>query len=215
MTRFLKPLGISDVSVETAVVRREVRIDDDSRADILIETDSACIVIENKIDAPDQPAQLRRYHAYATGQRSTSKVLYLTLHGDDPTDQSLDGLPLDEIACISYRSDVLDWLEDCIKEVVRVPHIREILAHYQGLLRRLTGQLTGELTMELKDLLATQHGDRYNFELAPMIVETMSDLSVEREWAFWAMLKQQLLNAGDRMWHFSPAPPIGDVSDPL
>lgn len=213
--RFVKPLGLPDVSFDTALVRREAAIDGESRADILIETDDACIVIENKIDAPDQPSQLKRYHDFAAGQRTHSKVFYLTVHGDDPSDQSLAGLPREAIECISYGSDVLAWLDDCIREVARVPHIREILAHYQGLLRKLAGKSTGELTMELKELLASRHGDGYNFELAPRIADAMTALSVEKESAFWETMKKQLLDPGERPWHLSRAPPIGVDSNPL
>ena len=149
LARFGKRFQIVDMVVDAARVRPEVRLDNKSRVDILIETDDTRIVIENKIYAGDQLGQLAKYHAYAV-QRPNSKVVYLTLHGNAPSRESLGDLRLDEVALVSYESDVLAWLDDCVKEAVRVPQVLEILAHYQGLLRKLTGKASGGLVMELK-----------------------------------------------------------------
>ena len=140
------------------------------------------------------------------------KVLYLTLHGDEPSEYSLGKLPRDEVPCISYEREVLEWLDDCIKEVARVPQIREILAHYQALLRKLTGKSTGELTVEIKDMLANKLGDRYNFELVPAITEAMTALSVDAEWEFWETLKQRLKCTSGRS--LTTVKEIEDTSNP-
>ena len=209
-------LNIEDLKLDDSSVRREVAISEESRADILMEVGDTGIVIENKIHAGDQTKQLERYHAYVADRYSRFKVFYLTLHGNDPSDGSLGNLSRDAVACVSYESDVLAWLDDCIKEVVRVPQIREILAHYQALLRKLTGKATGELTMDLKKLLgqkSVQDG-RYNFEVAPAIAEAMTAFSIETEWEFWKALKKQLLKAGDDgPWKLTLAEDIKDASN--
>ena len=107
---------------------------------------------------------------------------------------------MDEVKRISYESDVLSWLDDCIKEVARVPQIREILAHYQALLRRLTGKSTGELVMDLKELLKQKQGDTYNFQHAATITEAMAEFSIEAEWKFWCALQERLREKGNRPW---------------
>ena len=209
---FAKRFHIDHAGIESAQVWREVTIAEGSRADILMVVgEETCVVIENKIYAGDQPEQLQRYHAYANGWPN-SKVFYLTLHGDDPSDDSLGDLPLEMVACISYESDVLAWLDDCIKEVARIPQIREILAHYQALLRKLTGKSTGELTMDLKELLENKQGDKYNFELVPDIAEAMTAFSVDKEWRFWQTLKQTLLmkEENERPWRLKPVDGIED-----
>ena len=211
--RFLDRLDIRDIAVAGARVGCEVMIASDSRADILIETDDACIVIENKIGAPDQPRQLERYHAYAA-RRKTAKVVYLTLHLDEPSEESLGDLSLDDVKCICYETHVVAWLDDCIKEVARVPQVREILAHYQALLRKLTGTSTGELNMELMELLAKKQGEKYNLELVPAIMRAMTDLSVETEWAFWVTLRERLLEATHRGWRLLNVEGIDDASNP-
>ncbi|MYK84036.1 MAG: hypothetical protein F4024_15980, partial [Gammaproteobacteria bacterium] len=123
-------IEIPEAEIDSLQVWAEKTVGDNSRIDILMVAGDLCVVIENKIYAGDQPKQLERYHEHAA-QWPCSKVIYLTLHGDGPSDDSLGELPKDEVDCRSYESDVLAWLNDCIKEVARVPQIREILAHYE------------------------------------------------------------------------------------
>ena len=211
--RFVKRFHLDEAEVETARVRREETIAKGSRADILIETSEAMVVIENKIYAPDQPAQLERYHAYAD-KWAKSEVFYLTLHGEEPSSDSLGALPSEKVTCISYETDVLEWLDDCVKEVARVPQIREILVHYQGLLRKLTGRSTGELTMELKDLLWNEQGGKPNLELVPKIADAMTELSIDAEWTkFWLPLKRELLVEQEgRGWRLTSAEGVEDFT---
>ena len=210
---FAKRFCIDAEAIEHARVVCEETVAVGSRVDILIRTADTCIVIENKIYADDQPGQLQRYHAYASQCRNW-RVFYLTLHGDDPSDDSLGELSLDEVECISYESDVLSWLDDCIKQVARVPQIREILANYQALLRKLTGTATGELIMDLKTLLGNKQGEGYNFELVPAIADAMTALSVETEWNFWNSLEAGLLKIEDRAWRLTRVGGIGEGSNP-
>ena len=211
---FAERFCIRTQGIERARVWCEQTVAKGSRADILMQTDDTCVVVENKIYAGDQPRQLERYHAYAK-QWGSHKVIYLTPHGDAPSEDSLGCLQRDEVVCISYESDVLAWLDDCIKEVARIPQIREILAHYQALLRKLTGKSTGELVMDLKELLAHKQDDIYNFELAPKIAEAMTAFSIETEWQFWQTLKERLLKAGDRPWRLVALDAAEAASIPL
>ena len=201
LNRLHEQLQIDVVGAEAARVWRESKISEGSRADILVEIgDETMIVIENKIHAGDRHAQLERYHAYADGWHN-GKVVYLTLHGDKPSAESLGRLSLEQVICISYETDVVGWLDDCIKEVARMHQLREILVHYQTLLRKLTGKATGELTMELRELLLGEHRGKYNFEVAPNIAEAMAELSIEVEWTkFWQPLRDQLLQTTDGPW---------------
>jgi len=70
------------------------------------------IIIENKITAPDQNAQLARYHkAYPS-----STIIYLTLLGDSASPNSLSNeLKEDEYVKLSYRKDIKNWLNECLK----------------------------------------------------------------------------------------------------
>ena len=139
---FLDRLGIkTHGDLRRARVRTEADAGEHGRIDILLEMDELCIVIENKIYAHDQPKQLERYRRYASTRFVDDRVelLYLTLHGSEPDSHSLGCLRLQDIQCVSYESDIIEWLDACIKEVARIPQIRELVVQYQNLLRKLTG----------------------------------------------------------------------------
>jgi len=105
--------------------------------DILITTKSREIIIENKIYAGDQDKQLLRYRKYY----ENAVLLYLTLYGSEPSEISANGLKVGEdYHCISYRSHILDWLEECRKESVSKPFLRETINQYILLAKQLTRQ---------------------------------------------------------------------------
>ena len=192
--RLFPPLKdiVGEAELECATVGAEVTVGNNSRLDILIETDHWCIVIENKIYAGDQERQLERYHQHASSTGKSFRVYYLTLHRDYPSKYSLGCLKRDEVMCISYESDVHAWLDDCIKEVALVPQIREILSQYHALVGKLTGKGQRNLTMELKELLKQEHGGADNLKLASMIVDALTEVSIEAEWKFWETLRESL-----------------------
>lgn len=109
------------------------------RIDILImDKNGYSISIENKIYATDQEKQLKRYWNYNRGK---NMVLYLTLNGVSPSDDSKSDLVEGEhFWCMSYRDNIINWLELCQKEAFDVPILRETLKQYAILLKKLTNQ---------------------------------------------------------------------------
>ena len=181
----------------------EVDAGEHGRIDIMFEMGDFCVVIENKIYAPDQPNQLERYHEYASTRHVEDRVrlLYLTLHGSEPNNDSLGSLPLQKVKCISYESDIIGWLDACIKEVAIIPQIRELLVQYQNLLRKLTGRHDGVLTMVLENILKEKQGDTYNFELVSPLVDALNGMRIEMEWQFWESLRERLTGRKEsRAW---------------
>lgn len=149
------------------------------RIDILItdrsETGSGkdsghAIIIENKIWAADQPNQLQRYDKYACGTYSSDGylLLYLTLDGKEPTDQSKGALT--NYRCISYRSDIIGWLQQCAQLAYDKPRVRETINQYIDLIQQLTNQNTMEQNKEQLQLLTE------NFEQATTIEQSMPDV---------------------------------------
>ena len=148
------------------------------RIDILI-TDGTqgghAIIIENKIWAADQPNQLVRYHNFAHETYGKSTLLYLTLNGDEPSDQSRGGLNArsGDYQCISYRSDIIGWLRQCAQLAFDKPCVRETINQYIDLLQQLTNQNTMEQNKEQLIRLLT---DKENFEQATAIEQSMPDV---------------------------------------
>lgn len=117
--------------------------------DILITNDvRQAILIENKIGAGDQPQQLQRYHDRLRKRGFDDiSLLYLTLDGYDPSEDSIGTLYYQSI---SYRDDLPPWLEGCQKRAYDEPALRESIAQYLQLVRKLTGTDFSEAYM--KDL---------------------------------------------------------------
>lgn len=121
------------------------------RIDILINDGKSNIIIENKIGAGDQNQQLLRYNKFDTN----APLLYLTLEGNEPSIYSISDknnenrLSLGkDFVCISYRTNIVNWLENCIKEMANKPIIRESLNQYLVLVKQLTRQSTNNKMKE-------------------------------------------------------------------
>lgn len=156
----ISDLNDFDFPTENAIVKVEYVIgpitdDEGGRIDILIlsKDKKKGIIIENKIYASDQPRQLYRYYKFAQNLQE-HRILYLTLDGKDPSNDSItnkagndklkgqgnsdDGKA--DFYCISYASDILRWLESCVEKTTQKPLLRETLAQYIDLLKKLTHQ---------------------------------------------------------------------------
>ena len=147
LTDFLGHVGVKDFEQRGIRVERER-----DNIDILITNDDKqAVVIENKIWAGDQPEQLLRYHATLTEQGyGRIHLLYLTLDGHDPAEDSAGGLPYETM---SYRDTLSPWLERCQQRAYDEPELRESVAQYRQLIRKLTGTDTGRAYMnELTEL---------------------------------------------------------------
>ena len=195
---------------ETFRVRSEERTDQ-GQFDILLEKEKeACIVIENKIDAGDQDSQLNRYYQDAKKRFTDSqiKLIYLTLDGSQPDEKSLKAvngqgrdLSMDDVIRISYREDIIHWLEECMKlqEVQRIFSIREIVFQYRDLLKQLTGQSTNRrYSMELTEMLI----EHKYYKLIPDLEQAVLEFKVHVQFKFWEELKKQILELSEvDGWH--------------
>lgn len=113
----------------------------EGRMDILIEDqhNHKAIIIENKIYADDQWAQLKRYSKYAEKNYHVGnyQILYLTLWGNEASGQSADGVTY---TTISYKETIINWLEKCVAIASRYPMVRETIIQYINHLKQLTNQ---------------------------------------------------------------------------
>lgn len=112
---------------------------EEGRIDILIEDNQKkAIIIENKIYANDQPEQLKRYNRYAqTYKKDGYQILYLTLFGDNASEQSGGGI---SYLSITYKENIINWLEKCVAIASRFPTVRETIIQYINHLKQLTNQ---------------------------------------------------------------------------
>lgn len=136
-------------------VRCEVSVSHENRTgdrfDILLEdsaTRSVCIV-ENKINAGEQPKQLSRYAAWLENRRKGGWKTFLVFLTPDGHAASTISDPKAYVR-VAYANtggqvDVLSWLLECKKLAVDIPFVRETLAQYYNHIYNLT---KGERKME-------------------------------------------------------------------
>lgn len=126
--------------------------------DILLkDTSGNVIMIENKIYAGEQANQLLRYkNAFPNG-----KLFFLTLKGDE----SNNNKKFEDYTSISYENDIVNWLEECKKEAVNIPTLRETISQYINLIKKLTHQTTNkDMETEIHKLILE------NYEESSIIV---------------------------------------------
>jgi hypothetical protein len=106
---------------------------------IVIDKSNNEIIIENKIYAGDQNNQLLRYYNH----NPNAPIFYLTLDGKKPSPESKGDLKENvEFISISYKKEILEWLEVCKKEALNHPILRETINQYIFLIKQLTNQTT-------------------------------------------------------------------------
>ena len=186
---FLRHVGVEGFEVRHVHgVERER-----SNIDILITTRDRehAVVVENKIDAGDQQKQLCRYYNGTKDQGYLNvHLLYLTLHGDDPTEVSFCGDTCEarlHLKNISYRDTLPSWLQRCQKRAYDEPALRESVAQYRRLVRKLTGTDYEEGYMdELKNLLLEKKSDdNQNLLVAHDLIQAMTEAKIDLLHRLW------------------------------
>lgn len=144
-SQHLSPLNMDTSNAEAYIEYYigPVRGEHGGRLDIYITDKRKCrVVIENKIGAGDQPKQLKRYWNFAQEKckRDPNKyrIVYLTLDGHEPSETSTSGLKQADYICLSYKTDILPWLEQCVALSVRQPLLRETVNQYIEIIKQLT-----------------------------------------------------------------------------
>jgi len=152
--RLVNKETISGFHCENASVRTEAGTDD-GRIDIFVEDDQRhAIIIENKIYAADQWGQLKRYNTFALKKYGAGnyQILYLTLDGKEASENSKQDV---KYVRISYSSDIIAWLEECVNLSARFPLVRETINQYINHLKLLTNQdMDTKNNQEIVELLS-------------------------------------------------------------
>ncbi len=150
--------------------------DEGGRIDIVIKDSFKQIVIENKICADDEKRQLVRYK----NKYPNALLLYLTLHEKEASDKSItkkDNSKLiiyEDYFNITYKEDIVRWLEKCKEKAVNQPILRETLTQYINLIKFLTGQTMNEkMENEIVKLLLNNNS---NFNNAMTIIEAFDKI---------------------------------------
>ena len=151
LTLFFKEIGIEDENIydKNWEVTREKAFDLDTikgRLDFEIKSKDCIYIIEMKIDAGDQPEQLIRYQEFAKEQHKKYKIFYLTLDGHNASkksigeEENLEENQKVEYTNISFKEEILNWLENCLKLVEGKENKSACINQYIASINKILGE---------------------------------------------------------------------------
>ena len=167
LTLFLKKIGIEDENIydKNWEVTREKAFDLDTikgRLDFEIKSKDCIYIIEMKIDAGDQPEQLIRYQEFAKEQHKKYKIFYLTLDGHNASkksigeEENLEENQKVEYTNISFKEEILNWLENCLKLVEgkenKLACINQYIASINKILGEKETKIKDNILKSVKDI---------------------------------------------------------------
>lgn len=163
---------LDNATVDLEVPIGEKTDDAGGRIDIRIVIGDKAIIIENKIYAGDQDAQLLRYHNYGKKYHD-HELIYLTLDGHEPSDYSTKGLKSGQYHRLSYQEHISQWITRCIELSHSRPYVRETLNQYLNTIQYLTDNNMNNNT-EIKET-AKKHLEEVLaiYEVLPQIGEDL------------------------------------------
>ena len=180
MALFIEQLKISLFDPYSAVVEVEKnvgKINSDytagGRIDIVLsDKEKQQVLIENKIYAKDQENQLVRYQNH----NSRAHLFYLTLFGENPSGYSSGPMNENHYRLISYKTDIIEWLNSCREKSVELPVVRETITQYINLVKHLTNQTENNMKAEVRQIIINHPDlidsiDLYSVELNAMVDE--------------------------------------------
>ncbi len=158
------------------------------RIDILIESEESLYIIENKIYAIDQNEQIYRYYEYAKSKNKNYEIFYLTLTGKDASEESRKNLEKEkDYKLISYKNDIVKWLELCQEKTTEYPILRETIKQYKILVQKLTGKLnSNKMENEIKKII------RENYKNSVIIANTIESVKLDLVTELHRKIKQQI-----------------------
>ena len=194
LTLFLKEIGIEDKNIynKTWEVKRERAFDLEAirgRLDFEIKSKECIYIIEMKIDADDQPDQLIRYQKFAKEQHKKYKIFYLTLDGHNASKKSIGENSEEnkeiEYTNISFKENILNWLENCLKLVEGKENKSACIKQYIASINKILG----EENIRIKDNILKSKED---IKTAITIYEKLNEDLQETLKDFFKELKNKL-----------------------
>lgn len=184
MELFIKACGLEDFGLNSQIAKVYKEYEN---IDIYINDGTKHIILENKIYAGDQEAQIKRYIKtiqQENGNEAEIYVLFLSPQGREPSDYSLDGLKIkdsrisnekgDEIAkfkAISYDKEIMAWLDLCLEETGNLTNLSAVISQYKNVIEKIYGKYKGVQmdTNEISKIIL----EKENYKMVCEIVENV------------------------------------------
>lgn len=147
------------------------------RIDFVVESEACCVIIEMKIDAGDGESQLIRYENFGRKREKEYFIYYLTLDGHIPEEQSARGIEASKLRCISFKKEIILWLQECMKCVDNYGYKYSFLKQYLGAVRHITD--TNDEVISVKDLLNSSDMVKAAQLVVDSFYEKMDDITAQ------------------------------------
>ncbi len=145
-------------------VQAEELTDDNRRIDFTIKSDKYLIGIEMKVNAGDLENQIEDYYKQLLQEANNDPdkvyIFYLTKYGEDPSAHSSGTVPKDKIKNISFKNDIIKWINACQEEVNNITNLNVALEDYKNIVKKITNQYEGNVMSITKDLLNKSNQDK-------------------------------------------------------
>ena len=180
--------------------RREDKTSGSKRIDFTIRSTGNYIIgIEMKIDASDQKKQLFDYNEELLrrkGVHESHRLIYLTLDGKPASESSLGGMDIDYQQA-SFKSEIIDWLEECIQQTKKSELVAAIRQYI-----RLIESITGVSRTLSKQISKTIIASKDNFDSSLAIENALNQSKAELQIKFWDEAVKQFEESGDELTWF-------------
>ena len=187
---------INSENSEKIIIEPLIAYREKNNIDILLKSKNQAIIIENKIYTEDHSNQLSKYLTLIEKEgylKEKISLIYLTLFNEEPNEKKVKDIVIN----ITYETNIINWIELCIKEVATIPTLRETLVQYLMLIKKLTNQSQNKgYLMEIKDILLKDD----NLKLALDMQEAIKEAKIELQLNFWESLLSSLESKG---YHFT------------
>ncbi len=166
----------------------------------------SAVIIENKIDAKDcnheGEGQLEKYYREAIEEgfsKDKINIYYLTLDQHEPSEESVSTSKkypelAEKVQCISYGSEIIEWLKECAKESYAKPILRETINQYINLLQKMTNNESS--ISERIELMNIVGKNSDNLESAMFLINNFKHIKWHTICDFWKELSDALVLAG-------------------
>lgn len=170
------------------------------------------VMVENKIYHEDtnheDKGQLENYYGRLIEEDKIPEdgieVYYLTLDGHEPSEDSvkLSGkYPKlqDKVKCISYSVEILEWLQDIVKECYNKPSLRESIIQYIKIVENMTNNNTSE--DEIKEITNHIGMNEDNLMSAKLLIDNFIHIKWHTIYDFYIELETDLQYRGFEILH--------------
>ncbi len=165
------------------------------RIDFTIKSTNYYIGIEMKIDANDLNNQINDYEVDLITKAKNENIenvviYYLTKDGKEAAQHSCKDVTYKRI---SFENHILNWIENCQKEVRNITNLNEAFENYKDIVKKITNKYEGRV-MSLKDELLKN--EEYFKLLIKEIQPALMESKIEIQTKFWEELKNELIQNG-------------------